>query len=829
MKSVLIFLLVLFLATGLGGQPVHADKSVNPSFYYTTEELKALKELETAPSHSALWNNIQSWANAHLGDTPAARSDNRADLTVKIFIETMVFMYNMTDDTTYADAAVNWMLSVSDWEDWYAEGSTSTVSRCYLCLGVGCGYYALHDYMDSKDRTTVKNKLIEQAGWLYTNYPAPTPDYSYSAHGIVIGTGVGIAALALGSDYEDSSKWLEYSYTFIDFVLNGMGINDGGWIEGPNYYTVGMCALIPYCDALRRVAGKDYFALNNDFFSNTGYYAIYMTIVNSEYGQGKIQMEDTTGSSPWNDDVTVDFTYKLANEYHDGYVQTFANSYAEQDSAMSYIWKEPDLTPLAYDDLPLHRTFDDIGYEIWRESWDNNSLVFLFKSGRSYNHAHPDQNTYAIYKNGEALTTGIGYASSWQEYKNTLFNNCLTTGDYHGNDGKLYGYGQAHEPNDIGGAIVPIGTSGHILSTDYTETYFYVAGDASALYTGQVYPETLDWPLYSSGSLEKWVRHVVFLPDSQYFVMYDDIVSPIAQQVNWWYRAADLFNDDGTDAPPSLTINDDLITQVIGNNRLEIKMLEPSSGSFSYTIDSNTGLYYSEFSYILLWPETNTTTPKFLSVMTVDGRLSTRSLQATRVQQGNCLGVMVDDGKYRDLILFSTDGEPVEQYIELGDYYKSADGNSYTFNGTQVHVNFNAYKVIRLETLAENRAPMLASIGDKSITEGNTLQFTISATDPDNDPVFYSASNLPSGASFNPATRTFSWTPSESQIGNYANVHFEVTDGKLTQTEDITITVVESNSPRHLSNTWWFWLTVGLVITVIVVVIIWRRAGSTNT
>lgn len=40
---------------------------------------------------------------------------------------------------------------------------------------------------------------------------------------------------------------------------------------------------------------------------------------------------------------------------------------------------------------------------------------------------------------------------------------------------------------------------------------------------------------------------------------------------------------------------------------------------------------------------------------------------------------------------------------------------------------------------------------------------TISATDPDNDPLTYSASNLPPGASFNPVTQTFSWTPSFDQ------------------------------------------------------------------
>jgi hypothetical protein len=88
-----------------------------------------------------------------------------------------------------------------------------------------------------------------------------------------------------------------------------------------------------------------------------------------------------------------------------------------------------------------------------------------------------------------------------------------------------------------------------------------------------------------------------------------------------------------------------------------------------------------------------------------------------------------------------------------------------------------------------NDPPSLASIGDKTVDEGQELKFTISATDPDGDALTYSASNLPLGASFDAATQTFIWTPGFDQAGSYANVHFEVSDGALTDFEDITITV----------------------------------------
>ncbi len=72
---------------------------------------------------------------------------------------------------------------------------------------------------------------------------------------------------------------------------------------------------------------------------------------------------------------------------------------------------------------------------------------------------------------------------------------------------------------------------------------------------------------------------------------------------------------------------------------------------------------------------------------------------------------------------------------------------------------------------------------------------SISATDPDSSNLNYSASNLPSGASFDPPTKTFSWTPGYDQAGTYPPIHFQVTDGVLLDSEGILITVNDVSSP----------------------------------
>jgi hypothetical protein len=70
---------------------------------------------------------------------------------------------------------------------------------------------------------------------------------------------------------------------------------------------------------------------------------------------------------------------------------------------------------------------------------------------------------------------------------------------------------------------------------------------------------------------------------------------------------------------------------------------------------------------------------------------------ATAVNQGNCSGVMISvDATHKELVLYSNDGNPVSQQLELGGNYITADGNTHSFNGTKIIVQFTDYAVITL-------------------------------------------------------------------------------------------------------------------------------------
>ena len=94
-------------------------------------------------------------------------------------------------------------------------------------------------------------------------------------------------------------------------------------------------------------------------------------------------------------------------------------------------------------------------------------------------------------------------------------------------------------------------------------------------------------------------------------------------------------------------------------------------------------------------------------------------------------------------------------------------------------------------TVIPNNPPVLAAIGDQTVTEGVLLSFIVSASDADNDTLNYSAISLPAGSNFDELTQTFIWTPSFSSSGTY-NVNFSVSDGTDIDSETINIFVIES-------------------------------------
>jgi hypothetical protein len=94
--------------------------------------------------------------------------------------------------------------------------------------------------------------------------------------------------------------------------------------------------------------------------------------------------------------------------------------------------------------------------------------------------------------------------------------------------------------------------------------------------------------------------------------------------------------------------------------------------------------------------------------------------------------------------------------------------------------------------LYDIQPPQLSAIGNKTVNAGQSLSFTVSATDQLAGKLSFSAYPLPQGATLinnGNGTATFSWTPVSSQAGT-RRLTFLVSDGVFTSSEVVSVNVI---------------------------------------
>ena len=113
-------------------------------------------------------------------------------------------------------------------------------------------------------------------------------------------------------------------------------------------------------------------------------------------------------------------------------------------------------------------------------------------------------------------------------------------------------------------------------------------------------------------------------------------------------------------------------------------------------------------------------------------------------------------------------------------------------HGVIENPNINGIEIIAREDKATTSPPDLASVGDQTVAEGETLTVDVSATDPDGDSLSLHGRNLPDFASFTDdgdGTGTLTLAPQSGDAGTYNDVIITADDGDGLDSEVISIEV----------------------------------------
>lgn len=206
----------------------------------------------------------------------------------------------------------------------------------------------------------------------------------------------------------------------------------------------------------------------------------------------------------------------------------------------------------------------------------------------------------------------------------------------------------------------------------------------------------------------------------------------------------------------------------------------------------------------------------FVTFQVTDGSLSDEEIVEVTVTNVNRVPLLnpigAKEGKEGSLLTFTVGGSDADgdvlsfsiNPLPAGATFNTATGEFYWVPSYEQFGEYNVTfgitdgnlsgieELITISIANENQPPVLQLIGNKITSEGSTLEFTLVGSDPDGDILSFGAAPLPEGALFDSSNGAFSWTPTFGQNGNFG-IKFEVTDGVLNDSEEITISVGDVN------------------------------------
>jgi PKD repeat protein len=127
-----------------------------------------------------------------------------------------------------------------------------------------------------------------------------------------------------------------------------------------------------------------------------------------------------------------------------------------------------------------------------------------------------------------------------------------------------------------------------------------------------------------------------------------------------------------------------------------------------------------------------------------------------------------------------------------------ASAGSYPVTATVSDGTLSASQSFTWTVTNVNRAPTLTGVANQTNPENATVSLPLAGSDPDGNPLTYSATNLPPGAGINASTGVISGTLTFASAGSYP-VTATVSDGTLSASQSFTWTVTNVNRAPTLT------------------------------
>lgn len=542
------------------------------------------------------------------------------------YMEKCALVYLLTQNKQIGEEARRRIIHFFSWDP---NGSTGFFaydepSMWMMMRGIRA-YDWTYDLFTPDERQNVENCMKIRANqFLERLQQLPFESNPYNSHVGRLPGFLGECALSFIHEWPQARQWLHYATLLYYTSFPAWGGDDGGWQEGPHYWTSYMDFALHFVIALRHAANID--LMQKPFFRNTPYYALYTFPPyrqHSPFGDGQTE----------NAFSAANVMYAFSTLLRDPYIRWYAEKshVIPGNELLTLSTYDPGIHAVSPLELPQSRFFPNAGLVSFHTALGDKEkdIHFLFRSSPygSNSHGHADQNAFII----EAFGKGLAIATGYYPWYNSPHHDSWTRSTQAVNSILVNGQGQVQQSWQATGQITQF-ISGKV--------YDYAEGDAAQA---------------NGGTLKKFLRHVVHIKP-QVFILFDDLEAVSPSNFQWLLHALN-----------PIEINKKKHTLQINNSPAAMKVLFllPHKVDFDLTNKYTCPPElppgdWSDTWHLSAQTKTQSINANFLAVLMVYPKGEEQTLPKAKLIKSDgavTVSITFPDGK-RQLVIFRTSSNP---------------------------------------------------------------------------------------------------------------------------------------------------------------------------
>jgi hypothetical protein len=415
------------------------------------------------------------------------------------------FLYHLSGEEKYGQEARRLILEAAKWDPLGATGYRyNDEAGMPFAKYFSRAYTFTHELLTEEERQICRDVMRIRGQEMYDHLHPRHLWRPFGSHSNRAWHFLGEIGVAFKDEIPEADDWTWFAMNVFANVYPVWSDSDGGWHEGVAYWRSYLARFTWWADIMRAAMDIDAFQL--PFFSQAGYYAMYLQPPNT-YGGG---FGDQTlhDRSNRNAGLMAIFAAQAQNPHWQWYVEALGGHQPEVSYVGFIRGAVPAVEPEEPTDLPTSRRFAGTGQAFLNttllNSADNVQLLFKSSPMGSISHGYDAQNSFTLTAYGQQLFRNSGHR------------------DIHGSEHHTQWMWQTKSTNSIlvsGEGQTPRTAApvGQITGFHTSEHLDFVSGEA-----GDAYGERLD----------RFERQIIFIKPSL-IVIVDRLEAPSAETFQW--------------------------------------------------------------------------------------------------------------------------------------------------------------------------------------------------------------------------------------------------------------------------------------------------------